>query len=135
MHDETLRFLDGESAPARAAPDAGAGNTDADTPADAPRATRPRRHPRWPGLLSVALGVLTAVLTGVGVAVASDGGFVVATAIAWTAVAVSVAGVVLGVAAVVARLGRRWGVAGIALCLLADPLILTALLGAAAGFA
>lgn len=135
MHDETLRFLDGEPAPAAETGAATAAPGLDSTPADPAPAARGRRHPRWPGVLSVALGILTGVLTGVGIAVASDGGFAVATALAWTAVAVSVVGAIVGIAAIFARLGRPWGAAGTALCLLANPVILTAVLGAAAGLA
>ncbi len=132
MTDETLRFLDGEPAPAVPVAAEDPDSRPAD-PASAPRARhRPRR---WPGIFSVGLGILTAVLTGVGISVATDGGFVVATALAWTAIAVSAVGVLVGIAAIVGRLGRRWGIAGVALCLIANPVILTAVLSAAAGLA
>lgn len=140
MHDETLRFLDGEAAPAvhpAVHPAPGADNPGDETPEAAPaaRAAQVRRRPRWPGILSAAFGVLTAVLTGVGISVATEGGFAVATAIAWTAIAVSAVGAALGIAAIAVPLGRRWGIAGALLCALANPVILTALLGAAAGLA
>lgn len=79
--------------------------------------------------------VVTALLVAIGISVASDGRFGAATFIAWAGVGVSIVGILTGIVAAVGRFGRPAGVAGLVLCLIANPIVLTAILGFAEGLA
>jgi hypothetical protein len=94
-----------------------------------PVPTASRRRFRFVGWVALAVAVAAAVLTGVGVAVASGGEFVTGTSLAWAAIVCSGVAVVGGILAVVLGLGRFAGALAIALGLLANPFLLTQLLG------
>ena len=70
------------------------------------------------------------MLTGVGVGVAAGGEFVTGAAIAWAAIVLSGIAVIAGIVAVIAGFGRLAGAIAIPLGLLANPFVLTQLLGA-----
>jgi hypothetical protein len=99
---------------------------DATAPPPAPPASRLRLV----GWLALALAVAAAVLTAVAVGSTADGAFETGTALAWTAIVVSGVAVVGGMLAVVAGFARIAGAVAIALGLLANPFLLTQLLGA-----
>ena len=91
------------------------------------------RRPLPLGALALTAAVVFAVMHGVAVATAADGGYAAATALAWAVIVGTVASLLLGAAAVVQRRGRRWGAIAIAVSLLANPLVLVWLLGAVGG--
>lgn len=93
------------------------------------RPTSPRRRFRSVGWLALAAAVIAGVLTGVGVGVAASGEFVTGATVAWAAIVVSGVAVVGGILAVIAGFGRMPGAFAIALGLLANPFLLTQLLG------
>lgn len=80
-----------------------------------------RRRSRLPGLIAVLLAVATAVVSGVAVGVATGGDASAGTVLGFTAIGLSVAAVVLGLVAAIARLGRAWGVGAIIVGALANP--------------
>ena len=90
----------------------------------------PKRRFRFVGWVALAAAVIAGVLTGVGVGVAAGGEFETGAAIAWAAIVVSGAAVVGGILAVIAGFGRLPGAFAIALGLIANPFLLTQLLGA-----
>jgi hypothetical protein len=83
----------------------------------------------WIGIIALALALVTAVAHGVAVAVASGGELQAATALAVVAISLSVLAVVGGLVALVAGFGRRAGLAAIVVGVLANPVVLLALLG------
>jgi hypothetical protein len=85
-------------------------------------------RPRWPGILSFALALLTVVGLVTGIALATSDLYLAATFTAWVAIGASVLGVLAAVAALVGRLGPGWASAGLVLCVIANPLVLTAAL-------
>ncbi len=91
----------------------------------------PHRRPRSRllGVVSVLVAILAAILVAAGVSAAVDGEYAVSITVGWFAVGTSILGVLLGVAAVSLRAGRAWGVLGIVLSVLANPLTLLRLLG------
>jgi hypothetical protein len=103
-----------------------ASSGDADVTASPP----PRSRLRFVGWAALAVAAIAGVLTGAGVAVASGGEFVTGSALAWAAIVCSGVAVVGGILAVIAGFGRLAGVAAIAIGLLANPFLLTQLLGA-----
>lgn len=98
------------------------------TPAQRPRASS-RGRLAIVGPLALLGGVVTAVLTGVGVGTAASGLYDVGATLAWTAIAVSGASVVAGLAAIVFGWGRGWAIAGLVVAVAANPWVLTSLLG------
>jgi hypothetical protein len=94
-----------------------------------PEPTALRHRLRFVGWLALAVAVVCGVLTGAGVAVASGGEFETGTALAWAAIVCSGVAVVGGILAVVAGFGRFAGALAIVVGLLANPFLLTQLLG------
>jgi hypothetical protein len=80
------------------------------------------------GMIALGLAVVMAVLHVVGIVVASGNDYGTATAIAWVAIVISGVAVLGGVAAIILRRGRGWGIAAIVLGVLANPVILLYLL-------
>lgn len=97
----------------------------------------PERRPRTPssarvqviGPIALVGGLVTAVLTGIGVGVASTGSYDAGTFLAWAAIAVSAISVIAALAAIVFGWGRAWAVAGLVLAVAGNPWVLTSLLG------
>ena len=94
------------------------------------RPASPRRRFRIVGWLALAAAVIAGALTGIGVGVAAGGEFVTATTLAWASIVLSGVAVVGGILAVIARFGRMPGAFAIALGLIANPFLLTQVLGA-----
>lgn len=74
--------------------------------------------------IALAFGALTLLATAAGVATAAGDEYLAATIAAWVGIASSVAAILFGVLAVVRGAGVGTGVAGIALGVLGDPLVL-----------
>lgn len=96
-------------------------------PADAPR-----RRLGIVGGLSVVAAIVAAVLTGVGVGVASAGAYDAGTVLAWAAIVVSAAAVLGGLVALIVGWGRWAGAVAVVLGLAANPWLLATVLGALA---
>jgi hypothetical protein len=100
-----------------------------------PASTGPEK--RRPGTLLGVLALLAAIVTGVlvwvGISWAMDDRFGPATSLAYVATGTSVAAVLGGICALVLDRGRGWGLAAIAIGLVANPLVLTRILGWASG--
>lgn len=88
-------------------------------------AEQPASAVRWPGRLALALGMLTPVAVGAGVAAASFDAFLVATIAAWTGIGASALAVLGGITAAIGNWDRGAAIGGIALGLFANPLVLT----------
>jgi hypothetical protein len=102
-----------------------------DEPEQPPAPTPPlvRRAPRpLLGIVALAFAVVCALLTVAGVTVATSGVFPVATLLAYAAIALSVLAVLGGLAAMITRRGRFWGVAAILIGLVGNPVLLLSLL-------
>lgn len=90
-----------------------------------PRVRRP-----WPiGIIALGIAVLLAVAEVVGVFLANNGQFTVATLIGQALVGLTVLSFLLGLFAAIRGLGRGWGIAAMILSLLVNPLVLINLLG------
>lgn len=98
--------------------------------ASAPAAASPKRRARFVGWAALAAAIVAGVLTGIGVGVAAGGNFVGGAGVAWAAIVLSSVAVLGGILAVVAGFGRLAGAIAIPLGLLANPFLLTQLLGA-----
>ena len=96
-------------------------------PVEAPpsRPRRVRTHPRWPGILSFALALLTLAGLVTGIALATSDLFLAATVTAWAAIGASVLAVLAAIVALVGRFGSGWAAAGLILGVIANPLVLT----------
>lgn len=90
----------------------------------------PRRTTNLVGSLALIAALAAAVVTGVGVGVASSGAYDAGTVLAWVAIVVSIAAVLGGLVAAVAGWGRRLGIAAVILGTLANPWLLATVLGA-----
>jgi hypothetical protein len=84
----------------------------------------PRRLPRWIGLAGFVFAVLLIVLEGVAIGIASNRDWSTATTLAWAVIVLMVVSFLCGLAAVIRRLGRRWGVAAMVLSVVGNPLVL-----------
>ena len=84
-----------------------------------------RARPRWPGILSFVLALLAVAGLAAGIVLATSDQFLAATYTAWGAIGASGLAVVLGLIAVIGRLGRGWGTAGVVLGVVANPYLLT----------
>ena len=88
-----------------------------------------RVRPRWPGVLAAVLALLAVGGLIAGLVLATSDLFEVATWVAWGAIGVSAAAVLLGLVALIARLGRGWAAVGVVLGIAANPLVLVHGLG------
>ncbi|MBH0025047.1 1,4-dihydroxy-6-naphthoate synthase [Salinibacterium sp. SWN248] len=106
--EETELPTDGEQEPA---PDAEEG----------PVVRRPR--PRWLGFVAAAFGVATLVLFIIAMIVSAAGDYPTGTALAYAAIVVSISAAITAVLCLIFGLQRRWAAFGLALAVLANPLI------------
>lgn len=86
---------------------------------------RPAPPVRWPGRTALALGILTPLAVGAGIAAVSFDAFLLATIAAWTGIGASVLAVLGGIAAAIGNWDRGAAIGGIALGVFANPLVLT----------
>lgn len=82
----------------------------------------------WVGALAIALAVVAGVVQVIAIVGASAGDFELGIVLGYLAVGLAVVAVVVGIVAIIARRGRRTGVVGILLGMLANPLVLLAIL-------
>jgi len=85
------------------------------------RVGRPRR---WPGIASGVLALLMLAATAIGIQLASRGQFALSTDAAYAAIGLSLAALVFGIVAIAKRWGRGAGIAGAAVAVLGNPLVL-----------
>lgn len=83
-----------------------------------------RPRPTWLGYIASALGVATLVLLIIAMLVATGGNFVAGTTLSYVTIAVSVATVLIAALCLVLGYQRRWAAFGLALAILANPIIL-----------
>ena len=108
-------------------------------PDDAPPTTpeqaesTPRGPWPWVGALAIALGLAAAIVQVVAITTASGGEFEAGIVLGYLAIIIAFAAVVAGIAAIIVRRGRRIGVIGILIGLLANPLLLLIILRFFAG--
>lgn len=86
---------------------------------------QPARPVRWPGRVALALGILTPIAVVTGVVAVSYDAFAVATIAAWVGIGASALAVLGGLVAAIGNWERGAAIGGIALGLLANPLVLT----------
>lgn len=87
-----------------------------------------------PGIVALALAVLGLAVEVIAIAMAApasatETSWAVASVFAWVATGLTAAAALLGVVAVIARLGRWWGVAGIVVGVLSNPWLQVMVLG------
>ncbi|MEO5921138.1 MAG: hypothetical protein ABIQ01_08345 [Pseudolysinimonas sp.] len=92
-----------------------------------------RRRPRWPGIVSFVLALLTVAGLATGVVLATSDLYLVATYTAWGAIAASGLAVALAVVALIGRFGSGWAAAGLILGVIFNPLVLTTALDVIGG--
>lgn len=90
----------------------------------APSAERRSRSIRWPGVLSGTLAFLMVAAWVVALAVATAGPVEVGIMLSFVSMVLSVLAVVFGVIAVIGEWARGWGVTGIVVGALLNPLVL-----------
>jgi hypothetical protein len=81
------------------------------------------------GLAALLIAVVTVVLLIVGVDVALAGDYAASRSIAYTTIAFSIVGFVVGGIALVVNRGRSWAIVGMVVAVLANPIVLTVVLG------
>ena len=96
-------------------------------PEDAPPAA-PRVKTALLGTSAVVLAVIAGVLQGSAIAVATAGDFPTATVLAYLATALAAVALVGAIAAIVLDRGRRLGILGSVLAIVANPLFLLGML-------
>ncbi|MBC7590218.1 MAG: 1,4-dihydroxy-6-naphthoate synthase, partial [Salinibacterium sp.] len=82
----------------------------------------------WVGAVAIAVAVVAAVVQVVAIVIASAGDFERGIVLGYLAVILSIAAILVGIAAVVVKRGRRAGFVGILLGIIANPLVLLAVL-------
>jgi uncharacterized membrane protein YcjF (UPF0283 family) len=85
------------------------------------------------GVVALMAALVTIVLVIVGITDAIRGGYAASTSLAYVATGVSIVAVLGGLGAILLDRGRGWGAVAIVLGLVANPLLLTKLLGWASG--
>ncbi len=85
---------------------------------------RPRRTVWRMGAASFALAAVLVAAEGVAIALASDRQWAIATVIAWSVIVLTVVSFFAGLAAVILKRGRRWGIAALVLSVVGNPLVL-----------
>lgn len=121
--DDTDQSLSASSAPATGDPALG-------------RATQerlPRKFTPALGVLALVLAASTVVLLSAGISLAVDGDYAASTAVAFAGITTSILGFLLGGIAVITRRGRWAGAIGMAVSVVANPVVLTHLLAWASG--
>lgn len=81
------------------------------------------KRPRWVGFVAAALGLATLVLFIIAMIVSAGGDFSAGTSIAYTAIVVSISAAITAVLCLAFGLQRRWAAFGLALAILANPII------------
>ncbi|QYH34608.1 1,4-dihydroxy-6-naphthoate synthase [Salinibacterium sp. M195] len=82
-----------------------------------------RRRPTWVGFIAALLGLSTVVLFMIAMIVSAGGDFPAGTMLAYTTIVVSISAVITAVICLILGLQRRWAAFGLALAILANPLV------------
>ncbi|MGV8896903.1 MAG: hypothetical protein ACOH10_06930 [Rhodoglobus sp.] len=98
------------------------------TPPPEPAEAAPPGPRPWVGVISILLGVVAAIVQIIAIVGATDGELELGIVLGYLAVIVAIAAVFFGIAAIIVKRGRRAGVVGILLGILANPLILLMIL-------
>ncbi len=98
------------------------------TPTPPPSEEVKRRPLPWVGAVSILLAVVAGVIQFLAIVGASDGDFELGIVLGYLAVAIAIAAVFFGIAAIIVRRGIRAGIVGILLGIIANPLLLLAIL-------
>jgi drug/metabolite transporter (DMT)-like permease len=85
---------------------------------------RVRGPRRWPGILACVLAVLMLVATALAIALSAQLQYAAATDLAYLAIALSAAAVVMGLIAIFGRWARGAGIVGALVAVLGNPLVL-----------
>jgi hypothetical protein len=130
----------GESAPETPAPGTPTPETyTPETPTPEPPAPETyapgtRREPSSiPGRIALGLSLLLLVLDVVALVLADNRSWVAATVLAQVATVGTIVAFVVGAGSIIASRGRRWGIVAVVLAVVANPIILTKVLGFLAG--
>jgi hypothetical protein len=105
-------------------PEAPGESTDTETDAEASIEPAHERRRRWPGFWSAGVAAGMVVVTIVAVTLASQGEAVYALTLTASALALAGIAIVLGIVSIVGRYARPWGIAGLAVGVLVNPLVL-----------
>ena len=102
----------------------------ASEPADtAPEpAPGPTRRPRWPGGVATGLAILMVLSWAGGLALLSAGLFELGVGLTGSAFLLSGLAIIAGIVAAIGNWGRGWGIAGAAIGVLLNPLLVLLLL-------
>jgi hypothetical protein len=93
-----------------------------------------RREPSSiPGRIALGLSLLLLVLDVVALVLADNRSWVAATVLAQVATVGTIVAFVVGAGSIIASRGRRWGIVAVVLAVVANPIILTKVLGFLAG--
>jgi hypothetical protein len=83
-----------------------------------------RPRPTWLGFIAATLGVATFVLLIVAMLIATGGDFPTGTILSYVTIVVSISAVITAVISLVFGYQRRWAAFGLAMAILANPLVL-----------
>jgi hypothetical protein len=86
-----------------------------------------------PGRIALGLSLLLLILDVVALVLADNRSWVPATVLAQIATVGTIVAFVVGAVAVIVSRGRRWGIAAVVVAVIANPIILTKVLGFLAG--
>lgn len=93
------------------------------------------RRKQLPGIVALGLSLLGLLVVVIAIMIAApasatETSWAVSSVLAWAATGITAAAVVLGLVAVIARLGRWWGVAAIIIGVPSNPWLQVTVLGA-----
>ncbi|GAA1221289.1 1,4-dihydroxy-6-naphthoate synthase [Rhodoglobus aureus] len=83
-----------------------------------------RPRPTWLGFIAATLGLATFVLLIVAMLIATGGDFPAGTILSYVTIVVSISAVITAVICLVLGYQRRWAAFGLAMAILANPLVL-----------
>lgn len=105
-------------------------HADAAEPADAPISHAapddawPPRRPRWPGAVAAGIAILMVVTWAVALVCSLAGMFELGIGLSISAILLSAPAVVVGLVAIVTNRGRGWGLVGLLVGVLLNPVVL-----------
>lgn len=92
-------------------------------PEPATETTTRRQRPTWVGYIAAVFGLATVVLFVISMIVSAGGDYFEGTMLAYSTIVMSISAAITGILCLILGLQRRWAAFGLALGILANPLL------------